>query len=59
MPSLLPAARSVSNLTRQAATCVSTSSKIWNPFFNGSDIPLLAGSPCGDKNGYCDKFHIC
>ncbi|XP_039175244.1 disintegrin and metalloproteinase domain-containing protein 10-like isoform X3 [Crotalus tigris] len=46
-------------LPGQAATCVSTSSKIWDPFFNGSDIPLLAGSPCGDKNGYCDKFHIC
>uniref|UniRef100_A0A8C5RHX0 Disintegrin domain-containing protein n=1 Tax=Laticauda laticaudata TaxID=8630 RepID=A0A8C5RHX0_LATLA len=46
-------------LPGQSETCTSTSSKIWDPVFNGSDIPLLPGSPCGDKNGYCDKFHTC
>ncbi|XP_063145418.1 disintegrin and metalloproteinase domain-containing protein 10-like [Candoia aspera] len=46
-------------LTGQAETCASTSSKIWDHFFNGSDIPLIPGSPCANKNGYCDKFHVC
>ncbi|XP_070787989.1 disintegrin and metalloproteinase domain-containing protein 10-like [Pituophis catenifer annectens] len=46
-------------LPGQAETCASTSSKFWDHVFNGSDIPLLPGSPCGEKNGYCDKFHIC
>ncbi|XP_026581421.1 disintegrin and metalloproteinase domain-containing protein 10-like [Pseudonaja textilis] len=43
----------------QGETCTRTSSKIWDPVFNSSDIPLLPGSPCGDKKGYCDKFHTC
>ncbi|XP_025030743.1 disintegrin and metalloproteinase domain-containing protein 10-like [Python bivittatus] len=46
-------------LPGQAETCASTSSKMWDDPFNGSDIPLIPGSPCGDKSGYCDKFHVC
>ncbi|XP_063003384.1 disintegrin and metalloproteinase domain-containing protein 10-like [Elgaria multicarinata webbii] len=43
----------------QAGSCTGTSSPAWSLFFNGSEIPLLPGSPCRDKSGYCDKFHIC
>uniref|UniRef100_A0A6J0TQK0 ADAM10 endopeptidase n=1 Tax=Pogona vitticeps TaxID=103695 RepID=A0A6J0TQK0_9SAUR len=43
----------------RAETCAGAGSPAWGQFFNGSDIPLIPGSPCGDKTGYCDHFHIC
>ncbi|KAH0625836.1 hypothetical protein JD844_034134 [Phrynosoma platyrhinos] len=43
----------------QPETCKSTASLHWDHFFNGSEIPLIPGSPCRDKTGYCDKFHLC
>ncbi|XP_042334823.1 disintegrin and metalloproteinase domain-containing protein 10-like [Sceloporus undulatus] len=46
-------------LPGQPETCASTTSLRWDHFFNGSEIPLIPGSPCGDKTGYCDKFHVC
>ncbi|XP_053228391.1 disintegrin and metalloproteinase domain-containing protein 10-like [Podarcis raffonei] len=46
-------------LPGRADTCASTASATWGRFFNGSEILLIPGSPCGGKAGYCDKFHIC
>ncbi|XP_032992769.1 disintegrin and metalloproteinase domain-containing protein 10-like [Lacerta agilis] len=46
-------------LPGRAETCASTASAAWGHYFNGSEIPLIPGSPCGGKAGYCDKFHIC
>ncbi|XP_061457811.1 disintegrin and metalloproteinase domain-containing protein 10-like [Rhineura floridana] len=46
-------------LPEQAGTCASTTSPTWGRFFNGSEVPLIPGSPCGEKTGYCDRFHVC
>ncbi|XP_074834037.1 disintegrin and metalloproteinase domain-containing protein 10-like [Carettochelys insculpta] len=43
----------------QPGTCASTSSALLEQYFNGTQIPLTPGTPCKDKMGYCDKFHIC
>nr|XP_033812155.1 disintegrin and metalloproteinase domain-containing protein 10-like isoform X2 [Geotrypetes seraphini] len=40
-------------------TCASTASMALQEYFNGTQIPLPPGSPCGQRQGYCDKFHIC
>ncbi|XP_069073419.1 disintegrin and metalloproteinase domain-containing protein 10-like [Pleurodeles waltl] len=40
-------------------TCTSTSSSALSRYFNGVQIFLPPGSPCGDRQGYCDKFHMC
>ncbi|KAM4807848.1 disintegrin and metalloproteinase domain-containing protein 10-like [Rhinophrynus dorsalis] len=40
-------------------TCKSTKSADLERFFNKSLIQLPPGSPCGERQGYCDKFHIC
>uniref|UniRef100_A0A8C3XS64 ADAM10 endopeptidase n=1 Tax=Chelydra serpentina TaxID=8475 RepID=A0A8C3XS64_CHESE len=42
-----------------ADTCASTSSALLERYFNGTHIPLTPGTPCGDRMGYCDKFHVC
>ncbi|XP_030045150.1 disintegrin and metalloproteinase domain-containing protein 10 [Microcaecilia unicolor] len=39
--------------------CVSTASMALQQYFNGTRISLPPGSPCGQRQGYCDKFHIC
>nr|XP_025035980.1 disintegrin and metalloproteinase domain-containing protein 10-like [Pelodiscus sinensis] len=43
----------------QPDTCASTSSALMEHYFNGMLIPLTSGTPCKDKRGYCDKFHVC
>ncbi|XP_044854969.1 disintegrin and metalloproteinase domain-containing protein 10-like [Mauremys mutica] len=43
----------------QAHTCASTSSALLERYFNGTHIPLTPGTPCRDRMGYCDKFHVC
>uniref|UniRef100_A0A452I9I9 ADAM10 endopeptidase n=1 Tax=Gopherus agassizii TaxID=38772 RepID=A0A452I9I9_9SAUR len=40
-------------------TCASTSSALLERYFNGTHIPLTPGTPCRDRMGYCDKFHVC
>ncbi|KAJ8408273.1 hypothetical protein AAFF_G00256870 [Aldrovandia affinis] len=40
-------------------TCASTTSSVMSKFFRGASIPLVAGAPCFDKQGYCDNFHVC
>ncbi|XP_069505755.1 disintegrin and metalloproteinase domain-containing protein 10-like isoform X2 [Ambystoma mexicanum] len=42
-----------------AQTCAGTSSTLLLRYFNGRQISLPPGSPCGDRQGYCDKFHMC
>ncbi|CAM5125893.1 unnamed protein product [Natator depressus] len=43
----------------QVDTCASTSSALLEHYFNGTHIPLTPGTPCRDRMGYCDKFHVC
>ncbi|XP_050790471.1 disintegrin and metalloproteinase domain-containing protein 10-like [Gopherus flavomarginatus] len=43
----------------QVHTCASTSSALLERYFNGTHIPLTPGTPCRDRMGYCDKFHVC
>ncbi|KAL4658865.1 disintegrin and metalloproteinase domain-containing protein 10-like [Arapaima gigas] len=43
----------------EANTCASTTSSVLSKFFQGKRFPLVAGAPCLDKQGYCDKFHVC
>ncbi|KAG9350692.1 hypothetical protein JZ751_024581 [Albula glossodonta] len=40
-------------------TCASTTSSVLHKFFQGASIALVAGAPCSDKQGYCDRFHVC
>ncbi|XP_041435828.1 disintegrin and metalloproteinase domain-containing protein 10 isoform X2 [Xenopus laevis] len=40
-------------------SCKSTKSVELERFFNGALVQLPPGSPCGNRQGYCDKFHIC
>uniref|UniRef100_A0A8C0G6I4 ADAM10 endopeptidase n=1 Tax=Chelonoidis abingdonii TaxID=106734 RepID=A0A8C0G6I4_CHEAB len=40
-------------------TCASTSSALLERYFNSTHIPLTPGTPCRDRMGYCDKFHVC
>uniref|UniRef100_A0A8C3FZ37 ADAM10 endopeptidase n=1 Tax=Chrysemys picta bellii TaxID=8478 RepID=A0A8C3FZ37_CHRPI len=40
-------------------TCASTASALLERYFNGTHIPLTPGTPCRDRMGYCDKFHVC
>ncbi|XP_018583626.2 disintegrin and metalloproteinase domain-containing protein 10 [Scleropages formosus] len=40
-------------------TCASTMSSVLSQFFQGKRLALVAGTPCSDKQGYCDKFHAC
>ncbi|KAG7487946.1 hypothetical protein MATL_G00028840 [Megalops atlanticus] len=40
-------------------TCASTTSSVLSRFFRGARIALVPGAPCSDKQGYCDKFHVC
>ncbi|XP_053556684.1 disintegrin and metalloproteinase domain-containing protein 10-like [Bombina bombina] len=39
--------------------CKSTSSAELEHYFKKTLIQLPPGSPCGKRQGYCDKFHIC
>lgn len=40
-------------------TCASTTSSVLSKYFRGASVPLVAGAPCYDKQGYCDMFHVC
>ncbi|KAG8454538.1 hypothetical protein GDO86_000963 [Hymenochirus boettgeri] len=40
-------------------SCKSTTSVELDNFFHKTAILLSPGSPCGHRQGYCDKFHIC
>ncbi|XP_018424017.1 PREDICTED: disintegrin and metalloproteinase domain-containing protein 10-like [Nanorana parkeri] len=42
-----------------ASSCKSTKSAELSHLFNRAVIVLPAGAPCGARQGYCDKFHIC
>ncbi|KAJ8374660.1 hypothetical protein SKAU_G00052400 [Synaphobranchus kaupii] len=32
---------------------------VLSKYFKGASVPLVAGAPCSDKQGYCDKFRVC
>ncbi|KAG5850792.1 disintegrin and metalloproteinase domain-containing protein 10 [Anguilla anguilla] len=40
-------------------TCASTTSSVLSQYFHGASVPLVAGAPCFDKQGYCDMFRVC
>ncbi|XP_068090041.1 disintegrin and metalloproteinase domain-containing protein 10-like isoform X2 [Hyperolius riggenbachi] len=40
-------------------SCKSTKSQELSHLFDRSLIALPAGAPCGQRQGYCDKFHVC
>ncbi|MEE6485409.1 hypothetical protein FKM82_014267 [Ascaphus truei] len=40
-------------------SCKSTQSAEMEHLFNKTLIQLPPGSPCGQRQGYCDKFHVC
>ncbi|NP_001265673.1 uncharacterized protein LOC100491788 precursor [Xenopus tropicalis] len=40
-------------------SCKSTKSVELEHFFKRALLQLPPGSPCGNRQGYCDKFHIC
>ncbi|XP_063313372.1 disintegrin and metalloproteinase domain-containing protein 10-like [Pelobates fuscus] len=40
-------------------SCRSTKSAELHPIFNNTPIYLPPGSPCGHRQGYCDKLFIC
>ncbi|KAJ8278619.1 hypothetical protein COCON_G00056850 [Conger conger] len=40
-------------------TCASTTSSIMTKYFQGASVPLVAGAPCYNKQGYCDMFKVC
>ncbi|XP_056429114.1 disintegrin and metalloproteinase domain-containing protein 10-like [Hyla sarda] len=42
-----------------AYSCRSTKSSELGRLFNMSTIFLPAGAPCEQRQGYCDKFHVC
>ncbi|XP_072338981.1 disintegrin and metalloproteinase domain-containing protein 10 isoform X2 [Scyliorhinus torazame] len=40
-------------------TCFSSTSVFLHQFFNSTLLPLPPGSPCKEKQGYCDMMHVC
>ncbi|XP_043946650.1 disintegrin and metalloproteinase domain-containing protein 10-like [Protopterus annectens] len=40
-------------------TCTSTGSSTLQAYFNSTQVKLPPGSPCADKQGYCDRLGIC
>lgn len=41
------------------SSCKSTKSPELSHLFNRAVIILSPGAPCGQRQGYCDKFHVC
>ncbi|KAM5194678.1 disintegrin and metalloproteinase domain-containing protein 10-like isoform 2-T2 [Mantella aurantiaca] len=41
------------------SSCKSTKSPELSHLFNRAVIVLPPGAPCGQRQGYCDKFHVC
>ncbi|XP_072263072.1 disintegrin and metalloproteinase domain-containing protein 10-like [Pyxicephalus adspersus] len=42
-----------------ASSCTNTKSAELSHLFNRAVLVLPPGAPCGQRQGYCDKFHIC